>query len=307
MADREVAAHLTGSFPPLLDSCQYPFTSRHVMVSDSLIHYIDEGSGQAILLIHGVPVSSFVYRHLVSELRADFRCIAPDLPGFGLSQAAPAFGYRAGDHEDVLSELVEKLDLRDLLVMGHDWGGPLALRLAIRHRDRVNGIVLGNTWAWPNHGAARRPYFLAATSGPAEYALRASNLFTRLAIRWAGRRLRLEEGAEAAYCGQHPTRTSRRANTTLIRQNGENVRGTDTYMHDLEQSLPELQGVPVLLTWGARCPIFRGDDRAKFEAAFPRHTTVVVRAGAHFAMEDSPTVVAAAIRTWSRSRGSAAL
>lgn len=307
MSEREVTAHETGIVPSGLDRSQAPFTSRHVMVSDSFIHYIDEGSGPPILLIHGVPVSSFVYRHLVSDLRADFRCIAPDLPGFGLSQAAPAFGYRAKDHEDVLSGLVEKLDLRNLLVMGHDWGGPLALRLAIRHRDRVNGIVLGNTWAWPNHGAARRPYFRAATSSAAGYALQASNLFTRLAIRWAGRRLHLEEGAEAAYCGQHPTRASRRANTTLIRQNGENVRGTDTYMHELEQSLPGLQDLPVLLTWGARCPIFREDDRAKFEEAFPRHTTVVVRAGAHFAMEDSPTVVAAAIRTWSTSRSPAAL
>ncbi len=245
-----------------------------------------------------MPVSSFVYRHLIGALGSDVRCIAPDLPGFGLSQAAPGFGFRASDHEDVLSDFVERLDLRDFVVMGHDWGGPLALRLAIRHRNRVRGLIIGNTWAWPDHGAARRSYFLAATSTAAGYVLRSSTMFTRLAIRWAGRRLRVEDGMDAAYCNQHPTRASRRANSVLIRQNGENVRGTDSYMHDLEQSLPQLRELPVLLTWGARCPIFREDDRKRFESAFPRHTTVVVRGGGHFVMEDSPAIVAAAIKCW---------
>jgi len=109
------------------------------------------------------------------------------------------------------------------------------------------------------------------------------------------------------YCSQHPTRAPRRANSTLIQQNGENVRGTDNYMADLERSLDKIRDLPALLTWGARCPIFRNDDRERFEAAFPDHTTVVVRGGGHFVMEDSPEVVAAAIRCWLPGVGMLAL
>lgn len=109
------------------------------------MHYVDEGDGQPILMCHGNPSWSFLYRHLIRELRGHFRCIAVDYPGFGLSARPANYSYTPGEHAAVVGELVDELDLSALLVMGHDWGGPIGLSVACAHSHRMAGLVLGKT------------------------------------------------------------------------------------------------------------------------------------------------------------------
>ena len=105
----------------------YPFESHYVDLGGSTVHYVDEGSGPAILFLHGNPTWSFLYRDVILGLRDSFRCIALDYPGFGLSWARPGYGYTAADHADTVERFVLELDLRDVTLMAQDWGGPIGL------------------------------------------------------------------------------------------------------------------------------------------------------------------------------------
>jgi len=128
----------------------YPFESRWFHSTVGPIHYIDEGAGRPLILFHGNPDWSFLYRGIVSRLRGQFRCIAMDYPGFGLSvHPSDGYGYTPAEHATVVGELIDHLDLDDAIVMGADWGGPIGLEVASQRSDRIGGLVIGNTWAWP--------------------------------------------------------------------------------------------------------------------------------------------------------------
>lgn len=136
--------------PDFIPSPQlYPFTSRWLDTSRGRLHYVDEGTGRPILLLHGNPTWSFLYRMLIPPLTSRFRCVAVDYLGFGLSERPPGFGYTPAEHAAVIGEVLQRLDLRDTIVMGHDWAGPTGLSAAADHADRVTGLVLGNTSFWP--------------------------------------------------------------------------------------------------------------------------------------------------------------
>ena len=90
----------------------YPFQSHYTDLDSARVHYVDEGSGPPLLLLHGNPTWSFLYRDVIAGLRDRFRCIAPDLPGFGLSEAGPGYGFTPSEHADVLEQLVLRLEDR---------------------------------------------------------------------------------------------------------------------------------------------------------------------------------------------------
>src|SRR5919107_5146609 len=103
--------------PSWLDERLYPFESRYADVGGARVHYVDEGSGPPLLLMHGNPTSSFLYRDVIAGLRDRFRCIALDLPGFGRSQAPPGYGFTPAEHADVVERFVLDLDLTGLTMM----------------------------------------------------------------------------------------------------------------------------------------------------------------------------------------------
>ena len=154
----------------------YPFESRWFDAGAGRVHYLDEGGGRPILMCHGNPTWSFLYRHLIRALRDRFRCVAVDYPGFGLSERPAGYGYTAAEHAAVVGELVSALDLRDAIVMGHDWGGPICLSVGCAEPDRVSGVVLGNTWFWPADRRGR-VFSRVMSSRPLQRAVLRRNLF----------------------------------------------------------------------------------------------------------------------------------
>ena len=154
----------------------YPFASRWLDSSAGRVHYVDEGAGRPILMCHGNPTWSFLYRNVIGALRDRFRCVAIDMPGFGLSDRPPRYGYTPAEQAAVLGELIGALDLRDLVVLGHDWGGPIGLAAACADPQRVSGLVLGNTWFWPSDRRAR-VFSRVMSSRPLQPAILERNLF----------------------------------------------------------------------------------------------------------------------------------
>jgi len=128
----------------------YPFASRWVdLPSGARVHYVDEGRGPVLLLLHGNPTWSFLYRDIIVGLKNQFPCIALDYPGFGLSSAPADFGFTASKQADVVAEFVRALDVTDYTIMMQDWGGPIGFSLAQQAPEKASGFIIVNTWAWP--------------------------------------------------------------------------------------------------------------------------------------------------------------
>jgi haloalkane dehalogenase len=119
----------------------------HYMEQDGLrMHYVDEGEGAPVLLLHGEPTWSYLYRKVIPEVARVARCIAPDYLGFGRSDKPVENEWYSYDaHTASLERVVDELDLRDLTVVMQDWGGPLGMRLAVERPDRISRLVVMNT------------------------------------------------------------------------------------------------------------------------------------------------------------------
>ncbi len=167
------------------------------------VHYVDEGprDKSMLLFVHPGPGWSFSYRYQIKELRDEFRCVAPDLPGYGLSQAADEYNYTLKEQSLVLAEFVEALGLRNVVVWANDGGGPTAILALAPHTDRVLGLVVGGTFGWSikqYHSVTR---MLRLVTGPV---FRAVNRYTNLlprTMRWKmALGTRVLSKTEGAYC-----------------------------------------------------------------------------------------------------------
>lgn len=131
-----------------LDTTLYPFKHHYIQLDVGRMHYVDEGEGDIILFVHGTPTWSFLYRDFISCLSKKYRCIAIDHIGFGLSEKPKNFDGTPQSHSKHLSELIEQLNLTNITLVVHDFGGPIGLSSAIQNNDRIEKIVLFNSWLW---------------------------------------------------------------------------------------------------------------------------------------------------------------
>ncbi len=283
---------MSESDPAWLDRSLFPFASRFVDVAGNRIHYIDEGSGPTLLLFHGNPTWSFLYRHIVSQLSAHFRCIALDYPGFGLSTASPEYGYTPREHSGVLEGFVDALDLSGLRIMVQDWGGPIGLGLAGRRPERVHSLIIGNSFAWPAT-TGMKAFSYVMGNALSRYLITRHNMLARWLIP-AGTNRTLTQAEMTAYLGPFPTAASRLPAWIFARH----IRESAAYLSEVEAGLADLTDKPALIVWGAADGAFRPADRDRFADLFPIHHVVDLSGAKHFIQENAPMEIAAAILEW---------
>ncbi|HVL03903.1 MAG TPA: alpha/beta fold hydrolase [Acidimicrobiales bacterium] len=272
----------------------FPFDSRHLDVDGCRLHYIDEGQGPALLLLHGNPTWSFLYRHLVARLVHRFRCIALDYPGFGLSSSRPGYGFTPAEHAAVVERFVAELGLDSFTPVLHDWGGPIGLAVAGRHPERVRALVITNTFAWPVDGDRHFELFSRLMGGAAgRLAIRRANAFVNVMVP-AGTRRRLSPVEMAHYRAPFPTPDARMPTYVFPRE----ILASREFLAEVESGLPRLAHLPTFLAWGGKDVAFRAAERRRFEAVFPHHHTVVFEQARHYLHEDVPEELAAAIEGW---------
>jgi haloalkane dehalogenase len=172
------------------------------------MHHVDEGSGPPIVLCHGNPTWSFLYREIIVALRHRFRCIAPDYFGFGLSERPSGFGYRIEEHAQVVDALVDHLGVDGYLTVGQDWGGPISMAVDTARADRVRRIVLGNTWFWPADDLQFKAFSGVMGSFPVQSAILQRNFFVERLIP-VGTATSLSPDVMAHYRGVQPNAEAR--------------------------------------------------------------------------------------------------
>lgn len=283
--------------PSWLDERLFPFRSRFLELDGCRVHYVDEGEGAPLLLLHGNPTWSFLYRDIIGGLRNRFRCVALDYPGFGLSSAREGYGYTPAEHAGIVELFLLALDLSDATLMVQDWAGPIGLGVASRHPGRFRALVVGNTWAWPVNGNPRFELFSRLVGGPpGGFLIRNFNAFVNLLVPAGVRRGRLPQEVMAAYRGPFSRRSSREPTYVFPRE----ILGSSDYLAGVERGLEHLAKLPVLILWGDRDPAFREAERSRFEQTFPEHRTVVLRGAGHFIQEDAADEIVAEIASWWR-------
>ncbi len=268
----------------------FPFDSKWYESAVGPVHYIDEGSGPPILFLHGNPTWSFLYRGIVIRLKRRFRCIAVDYPGFGLSVRPENYGYTPAEHADVVSAFVRHLDLKDLTIMGHEWGGPIGMRVALDNVTRLRALVMGNTFYWPLDAWHVKAASYVLSSAPLQTQILRHNFYVEKVMPAAVKYPFAEEVLHH-YREALPTPKSRIGVAELPRQLME----ASPWLGDLADDVRDrLANVPVLLTWGI-------DD-----VGFPRHfmerfredfalVTVHRLDAKHYIQEDAPAEIAEAI------------
>ncbi|MFF5030851.1 haloalkane dehalogenase [Nocardia salmonicida] len=270
----------------------YPFESRWFDSSAGRVHYIDEGSGPTILFCHGVPAWSFLYRHIIKELRHRYRCIAVDYLGFGLSERPTEFGYTVAEHISILGELIDHLRLDDFVLMGHDWGGPIGLGAVTTRADRVRGIVLGNTMFWPLEAKANRIFSRVMRTSPMQRRVLEKNfLVERILLSELGRTLTAAEIDH--YRMVQPTPESRRGLGVIARQ----IRDARPLLDQLSRDVPAILGdKPTLLVWGMRDMVYRPKAHIpRMRSVFTDIEVVELPHAQQFIQEHAPNEIAEAI------------
>lgn len=278
----------------VVDRGLFPYESHYVPLADGgRVHYIDEGEGPTLLLLHGNPTWSFLYRGLVDELKDRFRLVAPDYPGFGLSKAGDGYSFTPSEHAQAVDELIRQLDLQDVVIMMQDWGGPIGFRVALDNPDRIQGFVIGNTWAWPLERAGQKAFSLLMGGWPGQFGAWCCNAVVRFFMS-KGVATGLGDRELSMYLGPFVKRANRPPTHIFPAQ----LRRARAFLADVYAGLPELADRPVLLTWGLRDFAFQEPERSRFESLFPKHKTVLLENAGHFIQEDAPIEIAVAIRKW---------
>jgi haloalkane dehalogenase len=268
----------------------FPFQSKWFDSSVGPVHYIDEGVGQPILFLHGNPTWSFLYRGIVIRLKKKYRCIAVDYPGFGLSAHPHNYDYTPSQHAGIVRELVEHLDLKDLTIMGQDWGGPIGMRVALDEISRLHALVMGNTWYWPLDSWQLKTFSYVMSAAPMQAQILNNNFFVDKVMPVAVKHPLAEEVMHH-YREPFPTPSSRIGVAEFPRQLAE----ASLWLGDLSDEVQDrLANVPLLLTWGLHDPAFSRQFMERFREDF-RMTTVHRLDAKHYIQEDAPGEISTAI------------
>ncbi|MFE6923319.1 alpha/beta fold hydrolase [Nocardia sp. NPDC057663] len=285
--------------PAWVDDDLFPFESRFVDIDGHTVHYVDEGSGPVLLLLHGNPTWSFLWRDVIRALREDFRCIALDYPGFGLSTPKPGYRYLPEEHAEVVTGFVDALGLDGVTLVGQDWGGLIGLAVVQRRPGVFDRLVLANTWAWPVNGVLHFEAFSRILGGlPGRFLVRRLNLLVNAFIPTGHRRRKPTAAEMTHYRRALGTPERRQASAVLPNR----VRTSRDFFAEVEAGLADIAHLPALIVWGDADIAFRPQERLRLEAAFPEHKTVIVEGAGTYVESDAPEEFVAAFRDWAATQ-----
>lgn len=278
-----------------------PITKQIAAVRGTTMAYLQEGAGRPIVLLHGNPTSSYLWRNVIPRLRGHGRVIAPDLVGHGDSAKLPGTGdarYSLAEHQAYVDALLDALDVReDVVLVGHDWGGPLAFDWARRHPDAVAGIAYLETivmpFTWDGFGDVAE-LFRSWRSPAGEQLVLQDNQFVEGLVPSAIMRT-LDHDEWAEYLRPWGNQgEDRRPTLTWPRQIP--IDGEPADVHTTIEAIAQfLSATPIPKLFVNVEPGLAMTDRERdFVRTFPNQTEVTVK-GLHFAQEDSPNEIGDAI------------
>jgi haloalkane dehalogenase len=277
----------------------FPFESHYRDYDGLRLAHLDEGDGPPVVFFHGEPTWSFLWRKVIPPVRdVGFRCIAPDLPGFGRSDKPTDFNWYSYDrHVEAIAPLLEELDLREATAVVHDWGGPVGLRLAAEHPDRFARIVIMDTGLFTGHQPMTDAWVAFR-----DFVERTEDLPVGMLVRGACKH---DPGDEviAAYEAPFPSADSKAGARAfpLILPTSPEMPGAAAGQRVLD-TLREDQR-PKLILWADSDPVIPPSVGERFAAALGTQIDHVIEDASHFLQEDQGPEIGRLIAEWLSSDG----
>jgi len=273
----------TASWRPL-----YPFRSHELVLDGHRYHYLDEGQGEPLLLVHGNPTWSFYWRNLVQGLRANHRVIVPDHIGCGLSDKPGDYNYRLAQHVENLARLVRELDLRNITLVAHDWGGAIGVGAALAEPARFSRFILMNTAAFRS---SRMPLRIRVCRLPVfgRLAVQGLNAFARAALRMAVcHRERMTPEVRSGLLAPYDSWSHRQAIYRFVLDIPMGPKHPSyARLCQIEQGLPSLASHPWMFIWGMRDWCFTPEFLERFLEFIPAAEVHRLANAGHYVVEDA--------------------
>jgi haloalkane dehalogenase len=272
----------------------FPFQPHYRELDGFRLAHIDEGDGPPVIFFHGEPTWSFLWRKVIPPVRdAGFRCIAPDMAGFGRSDKPMDLEWYSYDkHVETMAPLLEELDVKDATVVVHDWGGPVGLRLAVEHPDRIARLVILDTGLFTGHQKMTE-----AWTAFRDFVERTEDLPVGFLVKGACKH---DPGDDviAAYDAPYPSAASKagaRAFPLLI-PTSPNLPGAEAGQRVLEALREDARAK--LILWADSDPVLPLETGRKFAAALGTEVGHVIEDASHFLQEDAGPQIGALIADW---------
>ncbi|MFP4476791.1 MAG: alpha/beta fold hydrolase [Desulfatibacillaceae bacterium] len=293
----------------LKDIDDFPVEFKTMEIEGHRINYVDEGEGETLLMLHGNPTWSYLYRHLIADLKKDYRCVAIDHLGYGLSDKPADADYSMEAHVRRLGEFVEQLDLNNVTLICQDWGGIIGLTYASRNKERFSRLIPMNTTGFLPRSVAEFRQCLKAWAFPYLWSFKTPVLGKKMAMDWniflqAGMRLgthntgkMMTKKAMLGYEYPFQRVRDRRAIMHSVRQVPMGPIDKAWWMlRDTEKAL-EGWGVRTRVIWGMKDPVFVPWFIDRFEELLPNHApTLRIPTAGHFLQDDEPEIIIKGIR-----------
>jgi haloalkane dehalogenase len=272
----------------------YPFTSHYLDLNGLKYHYIDEGEGDPVVMVHGNPTWSFYYRNLIKALSGRYRSIVPDHIGCGLSDKPEVtdYDYRLRSRVDDLDNLLDTLTIDEkITLILHDWGGMIGMAYALRHPEKIRRLVVMNTAAFLPPPAKRIPVRLSIirSSVPlAALAVLGFNLFAVGALFMASKKglsPEVKKGLTAPYnCWKNRIATLKFVQDIPLAAKDPSYR----LVKQIDDQLQTLSNLPMLICWGDHDFVFDQDYLAEWQRRFPQAEIHRFPDAGHYVLEDVP-------------------
>jgi haloalkane dehalogenase len=275
--------------PKWLNKIEYPFQGNYFQLPIGKMHFLDEGKGEPIVMVHGNPGWSFEYRKIVKEMSATHRCIVPDLIGFGLSDKPFDWDYLPEHHALNLELLLESLDLKNITLVVNDWGGPIGLSYALNHPERIKKIIVLNSWMWSVEHEPHFQKFSKMMGGPfGRFLIRNFNFFGKVIVKKAmADSSKLSSEIHKQYYLHMSTRNERKGCYVFPKQ----IIGSSKWLNSLWSRRETINQKPATFIWGLKDIAFREKDLNYWITNWNKAEVIRLVDAGHFPQEEQPQVL----------------
>ncbi|MBK6527451.1 MAG: alpha/beta fold hydrolase [Crocinitomicaceae bacterium] len=266
-----------------LDTKEYPFQSNYFEINGQKLHYIDEGKGETILFVHGTPSWSFDFRNSIKALQDQYRCIAIDHIGFGLSDKPEVYDYSTQNHSATLEKFTLDKKLENITLVVHDFGGPIGLNFAMRYPDKIKKLVILNSWLWSSQ---TDPDFIKLSkilkSPLLHFLYRYLNFSPKFILPKSFGDHKLSRHLLKQYTKPFANKTQRTGALAFAKS----LLNDQNWFEELWNKRKTISAKPTLFIWGMKDPVIKSKYLEKFESGFTHSKTIRLETCGHFPQEE---------------------
>jgi pimeloyl-ACP methyl ester carboxylesterase len=283
-----------------LDKSEYPFTSNYFDINGQKLHYIEQGEGETILFLHGTPSWSFDYRNIIKKLKTDYRCVAIDHIGFGLSDKPEHYDYTTQNHCKTLERFILDKQLDNITLVVHDFGGPIGLNFAIQHPEKIKNLVVLNSWLWSSENDTDYIKLKKVLKSPIlPFLYRYLNFSPKFILPQSFGDKKLQKKIVKQYTKPFADKTQRNGALAFAKS----LLNDQKWFEELWNKRNAISDKPTLFIWGMKDSIIKPHNLEKFQNGFVNSTTVKLETCGHFPQEEQPEEVISAIFNFLTKKG----